>query len=111
MKEFRKDKNCTEHYTSFDELRKAFGIKPVVKRTKDEEKLKAQREKFLGICKVCKQPLSLVEGCNVLACKNEDCKGLPMKGTNEDGSEKIWYIPVSRILDDKGAEIARNLFD
>ena len=39
MKEFRKDKNCTEHYTSLEELRKGFGLKPVIKRTKDAEKL------------------------------------------------------------------------
>ena len=111
MKEFRKDKNCTEHYTSFEELGKAWGLKPVTKRTKNEEKLKAQREKFLGTCKVCKNPLTIISGTNVLACQNPDCKGIKMTGTNEDGTEKIWYIPVSRTLDDKGFSIAMNLFD
>lgn len=111
MREFRKGKNCTEHYTSFSEAAKAFGCREVVKRTKDENKLAMQREKFLGICKVCKQPLHLVSGCNVLSCTNPDCRGVKMTGTNEDGSTYEWYIPVNRVLDSKGAEIARNLFD
>ena len=111
MKEFRKGKNCTEHYTSFEEAAAAWNCKPVIKRTKNEEKLKAQREKFLGTCKVCKSPLSIISGTNVLACQNENCKGIPMKGTNEDGSEKIWYVPVSRTLDEKGFQISLNLFD
>jgi hypothetical protein len=29
----------------------------------------------------------------------------------EDGTEKVWYIPVTRVLDDRGFEIAQNLFD
>ena len=110
MREFRKAKGVTERYTSLDELRIAFGLKATKKRTDDEEKLKAQREKFVGTCKVCKQPLHLIEGTNTLACKNEDCKGIKMTGKNKDGTEKVWYIPVIRILDDEGREIAERLF-
>ena len=43
MKEFRKDKNCTEHYTSLEAVAKAFGCKPVIRRTKDENKLEIQK--------------------------------------------------------------------
>lgn len=111
MREFRKGKGVTEHYTSLEELRAAWNLKPVVKRTKDEEKLKMQQEKFLGTCKVCKQPMTLISGSNVLCCQNPECNGIKMKGKNEDGSEKIWYIPVSRILDEQGLEISMNLFD
>lgn len=111
MRAFRKDRNCTEHYTSFEAAAKSFGCKPVIRRTKDENKLAAQREKFLGTCKCCGQPMHLVSGTNVLCCNNENCKGIKMTGTNEDGSERIWYIPVSRTLDDKGFEIGLNLFD
>ena len=111
MREFRKAKGVTEHYTSLEELRIGFGLKPIVKRTKDESKLKTQQEKFLGTCKVCKQPMSLINGCNVLACKNPECRGIKMTDTNEDGTERVWYIPVSRVLDEKGFQISQNLFD
>ena len=111
MREFRKAKGVTEHYTSLEELRAGFGLKPVVRRTKDENKLKAQQEKFLGTCKVCKQPMTLISGSNVLACQNPECKGIKMTGTNEDRSEKVWYVPVSKVLDEKGFQIAMNLFD
>lgn len=111
MREFRKSKDCTEHYSSLEELRKGFGLKPIKRKTDDAEKLKAQQEKFLGTCRVCKKPLVWITGTNICACQNENCKGTPMKGTNEDGSEKIWYVPVTRILDVKGFEIAMNLFD
>ena len=110
MKEFRKSKGVTERYTSLEELRKGFGLKPIKKRTNDEAKLKAQQEKFVGTCRVCKKPLTWIEGTNICACKNPECKGIKMTGTNEDGTEKVWYIPVTRILNDKGMEIAERLF-
>ena len=47
MKEFRLSKGVTEHYTSLEELGKAYNCKPNIKRTKDEEKLKKQQEKFM----------------------------------------------------------------
>lgn len=111
MREFRKAKGVTEHYTSLEELRTAWNCKPVKRRTDDAEKLKAQRERFVGVCKACKQPLHLVENTNVLVCSNPDCLGIKMTSKNEDGSEKTWYIPVSRVLDEKGTKIAENLFD
>ena len=111
MKEFRKAKGVTEHYTSLEELREGWNVKPVKKRTSDNEKLKIQREKFLGTCRVCKQPMTLVGGTNVLCCNNPECRGVKMTGTNEDGTEKVWFVPVSRLLDEKGFEISQNLFD
>ena len=80
MKEFRKGKNCTEYYTSFDELREGFNLKPIVKRTKDEEKLKGQRQRFMDRhkCKACNQPMSYVGG-TVMTCINEKCKGIKEK--------------------------------
>ena len=110
MREFRKAKGVTERYTSLDELRTSFGLKPIRKRTTDAEKLKAQQEKFVGVCKVCKQPLHWIEGTNTLACKNADCKGVKMTSKNEDGTDKVWYIPVTRMLDSEGMEIAERLF-
>lgn len=111
MREFRKSKDCTERYTSLEELRKAYGLKPVKKRTDDEEKLKIQREKFLGTCRVCGKPLSWINDTSVCACKNPECKGFKMTSTTEEGEEKVWYIPVTRMLDSQGMQIAQNLFD
>lgn len=111
MKEFRNTKGWTEHYSSLEELRAAFGKDPVKKRTDDVEKLKAQQEKFAGTCKVCKQPLSYISGSNILACKNELCKGIKMTAKNEDGTDRIWYIPVYRMLNEKGSQIAESLFN
>lgn len=111
MKEFRNAKGVTEHYTSLEEMRKSFGLKPVKKRTDDQEKLKAQREKFVGTCRICKQPLIWIKGTNTLACKNENCKGVKMTTKNEDdGTERSWFIPVTRTLDTEGMEIAERLF-
>lgn len=111
MREFRKPKGVTERYASLSELRDNFGLKPVKKRTDNAEKLKAQQEKFLGKCRVCGEPLTWIHGTNILACKNEACKGFKMTGKNEDGSENVWYIPVTRVLDDEGLEIAQRILD
>lgn len=110
MREFRKSKDVAERYTSLEDLRAGFGLKPVKKRTNDENKLKLQKEKFVGKCKTCGENLSWIEGSNVLACKNEKCKGIKMTSQNEDGTEKVWYIPVFRRLDEEGMCIAERLF-
>ena len=110
MKEFRKSKGVIERYTSLEELRNGYGLPPIKKKTNDEQKLKAQQEKFVGTCRVCKKPLTWIKGTNVCACQNPDCKGVKMTGENEDGTEKVWFIPVTRILNEKGMEIAEKLF-
>ena len=112
MREFRKAKDVTERYCSLEELRTGWGLSPVgKKRPKDEKILQEKRDKFLGTCRVCKTPLTLINGCNVLACKNVECKGVKMTSQNEDGTERVWYIPVTRVLDERGFQIAENLFD
>lgn len=113
MREFRAAQGVTEHYTSLEALRAGWGLPELTKkRPKDEKVLQEKREKFLGACRVCKKPLTLINGCNVLACQNPECKGVKMTSKNEeDGTEKVWFIPVTRVLDDKGFEIAQNLFD
>lgn len=110
MSAFRMAKGVTERYTSLEDLRKGFGLKPVRKKTTDANKLKDQQERFVGKCKVCGEKLTWVEGTNVLACKNENCKGIRMSSINEDGEEKVWYIPVVRRLDEDGLRIAERLF-
>ena len=112
MKEnkLRLSKDTTAQYNSFEEVAKVFGCRPVKKKTDNLEKLVKQQEKFVGKCKVCGKNLSYIHGTNVLACTNPDCKGIKMTAKNEDGTERIWYVPVTRMVDEKGFEIAMNLF-
>lgn len=110
MRDFRNPKGFTERFTSLEELREAFDLSKIRKKTKDEDKLKAQKEKLVGTCKVCKQLLTWIDGTNVCTCKNPDCKGVKMTSINEDGSEKVWYVPVIRMLNEKGMNIAEILF-
>jgi hypothetical protein len=110
MREFRLEKNDTARYSSFGELREAFGLKAISKHTSDEKKLADQRNKFVKTCRCCGQPLTYISGTNTLACKNTECKGIKKTSKNPDGTEKVWYVPVTRTLDEKGFEIALNLF-
>ena len=112
MREFRKSKDCTGRYTSFDELREGFGLKSIrKKRPKDEKVLQEKREKFLGTCPVCKSPMKYVSS-NYAVCGNVDCKG---KNISPKGEEPI-YITVIKEFDrggtnPMGIEIAKNLFE
>ena len=107
MREFRKGKGCTEHYTSLDELRVAWNCRPITKkRPKDEDALKEAREKFLGTCPVCKSPMKYVS-LSYSVCGNEECKG---RNIAKQGEEPR-YITVIREFDSKGKNIAENLFD
>lgn len=68
------------------------------------------KEKFLGVCKCCKQTLTYILGTNVVACKNAECKGIKHTTTDKDGVEKVYYTPYTRLLDETGLKIAENLF-
>lgn len=111
MKDFRMGRNTTEHYSSFEECAKAFGCKPVVKKTKDENKLKSQREKFSAKhkCKACGQPMSWVGG-SIMTCTNDKCKGIKVERDGADGNKIISYMVSYDLLDDLGSTIAQNLF-
>ena len=94
-------------YYSFDEIgQELFGLKPYKKVTRDKQKLESQREKFLGTCPYCKQPLKYVYGTNVLVCENEDCRGKKTTVNEED-----IYRPYYKILSDKGCVIGTTIFE
>ncbi len=111
MKEFRKSRGVTEHYTSLEELRKAYGLEPVIKQTKDKEKLQKQRENFCNFhkCPACGQPMSYLGG-SMMACKNEKCKGIKHERKDNDGNTIVTYSVSYDILDEKYAERAENIF-
>ena len=111
MKEFRKAKGVTERYTSLEEMAKAWGCKPVIKQTKDKEKLKKQRENFCGHyrCKACGEPMSYLGG-SMMTCCNEKCKGIKHERKDVDGNTIVTYSVSYELLDDKFAGIAENVF-
>ena len=113
MREFRPAKGVTEHYTSLEALRAAWNCKPISKRTSDAEKLNKQRETFCSkhICKACGKPMTFVCGTNIMCCTNEKCNGIKHQTINEEtGETKIWYTTSFKSLDEKGADIANNIF-
>ena len=111
MKKFRLSKGVTEHYTSLEEMRKAYGCKPVIKQTKDKEKLKMQRENFCKWhrCKACGEPMTYLGG-SMMTCANEKCKGIKNEKKDKDGNVIITYSVSYEILDDKYEEMAKNIF-
>lgn len=103
---YRLSKDATGHFTSLESLREHFGLKPLKHKTADDDKLKKQQEQFLGKCKVCGEPLSYIKNTNILACTNPQCKGITVKGKSDSDVK----IPVMRLLNEKGGEIAYSLF-
>lgn len=112
MKAYRLSKGVTEHYTSFEELRVGWNLKPVTKQTSDKSKLEKQREDFCKrhVCSACKKPMVWIIGTNYMACQNPECKGIKREQILDTGETKIWYIPSIESLDERGASIAENLF-
>lgn len=111
MKEFRKAKGVTERYTSLEELRKRFGLKPVVKQTKDKDKIQKQRENFCNHhkCKACGSPMIYL-GESVMTCGNENCKGVKHERIDNEGNVIVTYSVSYELLNDHFKEIATNIF-
>ena len=112
MKEFRKAKGVTEHYTSLEEMAKAWGCKgSPIKQTRDKEKLQKQRENFCNFhkCKACGQPMTYI-GESVMTCTNDKCKGIKHERKDNDGNTIVTYSVSYEILEEKYAEKARNIF-
>ena len=113
MSNYRLSKDTTAHYTSMEELRAAWGKEPITKRTKDEEKLKKQRERFnkKHLCKACGKPLVIVKGTNVMSCTNPQCAGIKVEREDKEGNKYISYLLSYDVLNETGADIANNIFD
>ena len=111
MTAFRLGRNTTEHYSSFEEMGRCWGCKPVTRKNKDENKVKKQQEVFCGKhkCKACGEPMTWVGG-NMMVCKNEKCKGIKIEKEDKEGNKSVSYITSYDLLDDTGASIAINIF-
>lgn len=115
MRDFRMDCNTTEHYSSFEEMAKAWKCRPVNKVTKDMKKLKDQQENFYKrdkkrTCSACGNPMTLVAGTSVMACTNPDCKGIRYTKPDAEGKEIVNYAPSYCLLDGVAIDIANNIF-
>ena len=110
MSKERLQKDVTGHYNSFQDLAKDFGLAPATHRTKDTEKLKSQRDKIAGKCKVCGETLTHISDTNVFACTNEKCKGVKISKVNRDGETKVSFIPVVKVVEGVGSKIVENIF-
>ena len=111
--EYRKAKGVKEQYNSLDELRAAWGCKELgKKRTKDLDKLVAQREAFCShhLCRGCQKPMTYIGAC-AMACTNPSCKGIKVERTGKDGQTIVSYEVAYDILEDKFRDIAENIFD
>lgn len=112
MKAYRLSKGVTEHYTSFEELRAAWGLKPVTKQTKNKDKLQEQREFFCSknLCPACKKPMVWV-GESIMVCQNPDCRGVQHEYVDpETGETKVRYSPSYKFLNEKNTEKAKTIF-
>jgi ssDNA-binding Zn-finger/Zn-ribbon topoisomerase 1 len=100
-------------FNSFQELAIACGFPPVTKRTKNQEKLTSQREKFnkMHMCKACGQPMVYVSGTNVMVCKNPDCKGIKKSTVDDEGNETFRYEVPFHSLYGKDRDVAYAIFD
>ena len=97
--------NGTVHFTSFTDAAAFFGCRKVSMVTKDKEKLIKQRERFSANhkCRACGNPMTLIKGTNIFACRK--CDGIKI-----GPAESPRKIPSYDLLDERGAEIANNIF-
>lgn len=111
MNDFRLSKGVTEHYTSLEDLRAGFGLKPVSKQTKDKEKLQKQRENFCKWhrCKACGEPMTYIGG-SVMTCTNDKCKGIKHERKDKEGNSVVTYSVPYELLDEHFSEVASNIF-
>lgn len=82
------------------------------KRLSKKVYMEKKKEKFLKrhTCKICGQPLSFVQGTNVMICTNPECKGIEQK-KYEQGKEITVHESFYSLLDDRGIQIANMVYN
>lgn len=112
MSEFVLGKNVTGHWTSFTDLAKDFGCKPVTMKSNNKSKLESQQKKFANrhICKACGRPMTYLNGSNIMVCQNPQCLGIKVEKTDSTGNTTVTYLTSYDLLDEKGAEIANKIY-
>ena len=105
----KNNKNGETHYSSFQELAEAMGLKKPI--NKNKKKIEYQKEQFgkRHKCRACGQPLTFLGG-NVVTCTNPKCRGIKNVKKLDDGTEIVTYLTSYELLDEVGSNIANRLF-
>ena len=109
---YRLSKDTMCRFTSMDELREAWQLKPLTtKKPNNEKRLKKVQEDFCSHhkCRACGKPMTWIGG-DIMTCCNPQCRGIKVERTDEDGNKIINYITSYNLLSDHYAEIAETIF-
>lgn len=108
MKEFRMGHNTVAHYSSFEELGKAWGCG---RKPKNETKMKELQNKFSAKhkCKACGHPLTYI-GESIMTCTNENCKGIKIEREDYEGNTIVSYVTSYELLKDNDSSYANYIF-
>ena len=109
---YRLSKDTMARFTSMDELREAWQLKPLNKKTNNEKKLKKIQEDFCSHhkCRACGKPMQWIGG-NIMTCCNPSCEGIKKEREDADGNKYVEYLTSYDVLNDHFAEVAENIFD
>ncbi len=109
---YRLSKDTMCRFTSMDELREAWQLKPLTtKKPNNEKRLKKIQEDFCSHhkCRACGKSMTWIGG-DIMTCCNPQCRGIKVERTDEDGNKIINYITSYNLLSDHYAEIAETIF-
>ena len=109
---YRLSKDTVARFTSLDELRDAWQLKPLNRKPNTEKKIKKVQEDFCKYhkCKACGKPMQWVGG-NIMTCCNPSCKGIKKEREDADGNKYVEYLTSYDVLNDHFAEVAENIFN
>ena len=101
--------NNNKVFHSFNEVASFLGFNRKEKKQKPKEEQIIKFKQY-HLCPACHKPMTYCGG-NIMVCQTDGCKGMPHKFIDQEtGNEKVWYTACYHILDEKGENIAKNLF-
>ena len=109
---YRLSKDTIARFTSMEELREAWQLKPLpTKKPNNAKRLKKVQDDFKAHhkCRACGKPMDWMGG-NMMTCTNPACKGIKIEKTDQEGNKYVEYITSYNLLSDHYAEIAATLF-
>ena len=108
MREYRLSKDTTEHYTSLQELRAAWGCK---EKVKDAVKMKGLQDKFCEKykCPACDMPMGYIGG-GLMTCVNDKCKGIRNEREDKEGNKYVTYDVSYKYVKDYDSSYAEYIF-
>lgn len=109
---YRLSKDTIARFTSMDELREAWQLKPLSsKKPNNAKRLKKVQDDFKSHhkCKACGKPMEWLGG-NMMTCTNPNCRGIKIEKIDQEGNKYIEYITSYNLLNTHYSEIAETLF-